>query len=104
MVRLARQVDKADTDRYEVHFEDKSLKPVAVKRENLRIVFELPALAEAAEAAANATQTEKAGAATTENREAAAALLAELDLEETKYNASSKRKGKKKRGKKNRKK
>ena len=96
---------KADTDRYEVHFEDKSLKPVAVKRENLRIVFELPALADEDEAAANAdTQTEKAGAATTENREAAAALLAELDLEETKYNASSKRKGKKKRGKKNRKK
>ena len=30
------------TGRYGVHFEDKSLKPVAVKKENLRIVFEFP--------------------------------------------------------------
>mmetsp|Transcript_7503 Transcript_7503/g.12098 ORF Transcript_7503/g.12098 Transcript_7503/m.12098 type:complete len:90 (+) Transcript_7503:251-520(+) len=30
------------TGRYGVNFEDKSLKPVAVKKENLRIVFEFP--------------------------------------------------------------
>ena len=31
-----------ETGRCEVRFEDKSLKPVLVKQENLRIVFELP--------------------------------------------------------------
>ena len=36
-----RSYDSA-SERYEVYFEDKSLKPVSVKRENLRIVFELP--------------------------------------------------------------
>lgn len=31
-----------ETDRYEVHFEGKSLKPVKVKTDNVRIVFDLP--------------------------------------------------------------
>ena len=29
-------------ERYTIHFEDKSLKPVAVKKENVRIAFDLP--------------------------------------------------------------
>ncbi len=33
-----------ETVRYAVHFEDKTLKPVSVKKENLRVVFELPEL------------------------------------------------------------
>ena len=36
-----RSYDK-DKDRYTIYFEDKSLKPVAVKKENVRIVFDLP--------------------------------------------------------------
>jgi len=31
-----------DKDRYTIYFEDTSLKPVAVKRKNVRIVFDLP--------------------------------------------------------------
>jgi len=36
-----RSFDK-DKERYTIRFEDKSLKPVAVKKENVRIVFDLP--------------------------------------------------------------
>lgn len=156
----------SDTGRYCVYFEDKSLAPVRVKGDNLRIVFELPAPAEEkesseeastdagaqAETREGATSKEATGAlllaeierrsgrnsavyllaaaanaklqaewaeeaakeaeeetatATDDARadEAAAALLAELDLEETEARDSDKRKGKKKKkGKKNRKK
>ena len=83
----------AHTGRYEIHFEDKSLKPVAVKRENLRIVVELPAAVEhegALPTAAAVTMTEAtratAAAAHTDEalaEEAAISLLAELDLEES---------------------
>jgi hypothetical protein len=119
-----------NTDRYGVYFEDKSLDPAAVKPENLRIVFELPAVVEEYEdvkASSNAvaagataeTQTEEAAAAIAEAaeahsaavllaetraEEAAAALLAELDLEgkETSRPTTNQQKGKKKkkRGKK----
>jgi len=37
-----RSWDEEKTDRYEVHFEDKGLKPCSVKSENVRILFELP--------------------------------------------------------------
>ena len=94
-----------DTGRYEIHFEDKSLKPAAVKRGNLRIVFELPAAVEHEGALPTAAAT-AAAAHTDEARaeEAATSLLAELDLEESESNTSNKQKGKKKKGKKNRKK
>jgi len=36
-----RAFDK-DKERYTIHFEDNSLKPVAVKKQNVRIVFDLP--------------------------------------------------------------
>ena len=36
-----RSFDK-ERERYTIHFEDKSMKPVAVKKENVRIVFDLP--------------------------------------------------------------
>ncbi len=36
--------DKSNGNRLVVHFEDKSLKPVAIKPENLRIAFELPSV------------------------------------------------------------
>ena len=35
-----------ESDRYTIHFEDKSLKPAKVKRGNLRIIFDLPDAAE----------------------------------------------------------
>ena len=118
-----------DTDRYAVHFDDMNLKPVSVRRENLRIVFELPAVVEEYEdvkasstsiAGATAeTQTEEAAAAIvdeaadahiaavllaeTRAEEAAAALLAELDLEEKETSSTTnQQKGKKKKGKKKR--
>ena len=101
------------TGRYEVHFEDKSLGgPVAVKWENLRILFQLPQAAEekdgmatAAAAATTAETRTKEAAADTRAEETAAAFLAELDLEGTKSGAVNQHKGKKKKkGKKNRKK
>ena len=91
-----------DKGRFVVHFDDNNLDPVAVKKENLRIVFELPAAAveyEKVSAQEDATAKDEVQA-----EEAAAALLAELDLEEKGSNTSNRRKGKKKRGKKNRKK
>jgi hypothetical protein len=118
------------TDRYGVYFEDKNIDPAAVKPENLRIVFELPAVVEEYEdvkasstsiAGATAeTQTEEAAAAIvdeaadahiaavllaeTRAEEAAAALLAELDLEgkETSSTTNQQKGKKKKRGKKKR--
>ena len=111
------------TDRYGVYFEDKNLDPAAVKPENLRIVFELPAVVEEYEdvkASSNAvaagataeTQTEEAAAAIAEADEAhiaavllaetraeetAAALLAELDLEGKETSSTTnQQKGKKK--------
>ena len=103
-----------DTDRYEVCFEDNGLGgPVAVKRGNLRIVFDLPPVAEeAAEKAspnvASAANEARVEVATAEMEaradEAAAALLAELDLEESKASTGQQQKRKKKKGKKNRKK
>lgn len=101
----------SDTGRYEIHFEDKSLNPARVKRENLRIVLELPppeaeyvdrADKEAAAASADTRAEEDADEARAE--EAAAALLSELDLEGGKSNTSNQPKGKKKGGKKNRRK
>lgn len=91
-----------DTDRYAVHFDDTSLKPVSVRRENLRIVFELPIAADGEDEKASSAAAADADARA---EEAASALLAELDLEETQSNSSNQQKGKKKkRGKKNRKK
>ena len=91
------------TGRYEVHFEDKSLKPAAVKPENLRIVFELPPAADS-DADEKEVSTATAMTAETQGEEAATSLLAELDLEETESSTSNKKKGRKKKGKKNRKK
>ena len=104
-----------DMGGYEVHFEDKSQMPVKVRRENLRIVFELSTAAGGNSAAATAAETARAAqaeevaaaiveAAEARADEAAVALLAELDLEESTSSTSNQQKGKKKRGKKKRKK
>ena len=82
------------TGRHEVHFDDKSPKSAAVKPENLRIVFDLPAEEAFDERVAAATDEEGAQEVT--------AGLARIDLN-TKSNTNKQVKGKK-RGKKNRRK